>query len=289
MFQQDSFVHVVFSLEELRFWNPNASANTKFPALVNIVSKWEEHSILLRLPDTSRPEVAPRREGWEESMIKAERECLRDLRCDIKSEKTIWWNNFFGTPEKCDGIYQQCPVYELWTRQLNPFSSITIPTASATVQAQSVTATVGPVMRSTLAANENRLPVRRSAAIPIFDRLTSSSFAFVNIEGGFCESTGLKHCVVQLPDFATDVDTTNPQLDIKVRWWKPQASGTAAYGGKWVIWFKESSNQQYVDKVKRCSIAVCPLELHASSNVTAGSLSSRWLKPKASPTRLLVT
>jgi hypothetical protein len=141
-------------------------------------------------------------------------------------------------------------------------------------------------MRSTLAENNQLHPVRRSSDIPSLGELVSSSFAFVTIEGGFCTATGLQYCVVQLPNFAACVVTTDALLDIEVRWWKPAVSSNATYGGKWVVWFKDGTNSQFSEKRKRSTIAVSPLELHSSSRIT-GALDRQWLKVKTASISLI--
>jgi hypothetical protein len=141
-------------------------------------------------------------------------------------------------------------------------------------------------VRSTLALNNESHPVRRRSVIPVLGKLVSSSFAFVTIEGEFCTGTGLRCCVVKLPKFAASVDTTDALLDIKVRWWKPAVSTNASYGGKWVVWLKDGTNNQFCDKIQRGTIAVCPLELRAASRVTR-PLDRQWLKAKTASTLLI--
>lgn len=147
----------------------------------------------------------------------------------------------------------------------------------------------GQTMRSTTSSNHSRNPVARGLAMPVLGSLpSSSSFALVVLEGSYCEITGLNHCLVQLPAFSAATDTTDSQLDIVVKWWRPTSRTATA---KWVVWFKDthrgiSTTQQYSTSVKRGTIAICPVLL-TSQSITNGRLSDRWAKPTPQPARLL--
>jgi hypothetical protein len=227
-----------------------------------------------------------KREGWQNEMVKASRECKKDLRYDVSEPMSDWWNSFFGDEENANGINQACLVSELWRHKLRPCDGVVLPTPIEPVQNQTVTASTGQVMRSTLAINEERRPLTRTSQVPSLDKLTSSTFAAVTVEGGFREDS---YCIVQLPVFAANVDTTKPELNIKVKWWKPvpnTTSGSHSYAGKWQVWFQESgSRRQYCDEVKRATIAVCPLELTATSVTRA--LNGQHLKIKRSSPQVI--
>jgi hypothetical protein len=283
MYQDPAFKTIVFSKEELYFWNKDADHNfVKFPHIVTMVSVPELHSILLSLPQDPFPPLAKRKDGWEEAIEKSKKECLKDCYSFQQSSKRFW-EVFFGSAERETGLYAVCSGSDLWQNVLRPTLGIQVippdlrPSNDPMIN---TTATAGQVMTSTLAANSNRHPLNRNNQLPVLGPLQSSAFAFIKVDGEFSTSTGLEVCVVQLPDFPSRANTTDPALDVMVKWWKPV---DRTVNGKWVVWMTEGKGrrQQWVSPVKRGTVVVASIELQQSSKLD-GPLKDRKLKVKAS-------
>ena len=87
MFQSPKFSTVVFTPEELKYWDRSATPCTPFvPTLVHLESEYETHTILLRNPSGRLP-LAGRQENWIRSLEKSLRECNADLRSATDSRE----------------------------------------------------------------------------------------------------------------------------------------------------------------------------------------------------------
>jgi hypothetical protein len=268
---------VVFSKEELHFWNPHAQVDVLFPCVVEIHSKWEIHFPLLSSP-LGNPKVANRRPDWKEKLPKAHRECIMDLNSARRAAGTEYWDDFFGTPDSFYGLYHQKLRVELWPHALIPCSRLsTPPTASERVRSQTTRATSGSSMRSTQA--ETR-PTPRTTAFPTLNVLQPQSFAFVQVDGDYVNNTGLHLCVVQISDVPDDLDTTNPTPQIPVKWWKPNDDVEPSYSNKWTVWFCDNRREQDSTPIVRTMIYTANLRVFARS-VCTGALNRRWLKLNA--------
>ena len=98
MFQSPKFSTVVFTPEELKYWDRSATPCTPFvPTLVHLESEYETHTILLRNPSGRLP-LAGRQENWIRSLEKSLRECNADLRSESAANNAAreWWRKFIG-------------------------------------------------------------------------------------------------------------------------------------------------------------------------------------------------
>ena len=191
-FQSDCFIHVVFTSEELHFWNPNADIDNKF------------------LP------------SW------------------------LWFclNGRMGfinyAPSTNYGCERACPC-----------SNVVQSTASQIIQAQSTTAISGQVMRSTLSPAN----LRHSAILPVLDELVSSAFAFITVEGDFCDTTGPTTLCCSTPSLCCECGhyqrSPNNESEV-VETWKPTDS-TSTYNGQWRFGSRrEQTNIPYIAILSLC-------------------------------------
>jgi hypothetical protein len=89
MYQSPKFSTVVFTPDELKYWDPSATPCTPFaPTLVHLESEYETHTILLRNP-SGRLALASRKENWIPMLEKALRECSSDLRSDSSANNSL--------------------------------------------------------------------------------------------------------------------------------------------------------------------------------------------------------
>ena len=90
---------IVFEAGQLEYWTGEVTSHENFfPRLVNIESKWEEHSVLVR-GTVGSPLMAPRIADWEDSLDKCLRECHLDLNHDLPVFVALrqWWTGFIGS------------------------------------------------------------------------------------------------------------------------------------------------------------------------------------------------
>ena len=84
----------MFKPEELLYWVNDAVPRSPFiPTIVRIPSEYERTTLLLGLP-TGRPTVADRKPDWARALAKAHRECIEDLRGDVRACGV--WDSFIG-------------------------------------------------------------------------------------------------------------------------------------------------------------------------------------------------
>ena len=70
MFKQDIFPMIVFEAGQLEYWTGEVTSHEIFfPRLVNIESKWEEHSVLVR-GTVGSPLTADEYSGWREQCLR---------------------------------------------------------------------------------------------------------------------------------------------------------------------------------------------------------------------------
>ena len=89
LYQIDFFNHVVFTLEEFRYWVPGGDSRVAhttsgifMPTIFAIPSKWETHTVLLSLPSTQLI-ISSREANWERDLRKALSQSLQDLYADL--------------------------------------------------------------------------------------------------------------------------------------------------------------------------------------------------------------
>jgi len=113
MFQSEEFSHVVFSLDELKYWaGHDVQPPSPFkPTLVRIASKWETATVLQRtgagsvLTPTGVLGVASRKPNSARELARALSQCKEDLRAMGSGYDVAcaWWDSFIGHPSP-DGL-----------------------------------------------------------------------------------------------------------------------------------------------------------------------------------------
>jgi hypothetical protein len=169
MFQSPKFSTVVFTPEELKYWDRSATPRTPFmPTLVHLESEFETHTILLRNPIGLVP-AARRKEGWSPMLEKALRECRADLRSECRENIAAreWWGRFIGAKatasQAASGLFALPDVNAISVdasfRFLAPSSwGRDEPTAAELVRVQGHTALHRRTVNSSLGVAERRPP-----------------------------------------------------------------------------------------------------------------------------------
>jgi hypothetical protein len=292
------FSHIVFSREELIFWQNDANVEGTFPMVVLIKSEWEKRTVLLKLPSTTYPPLAARVETWQEDLEKALRECLIDVPADDEVNK-VWWRNYIGsvgeggsTPT---GLFAQRNAKEMWPFPLVSGSAAMPPTPCNFSARESAAAAVyAPIMRS--GASE-AAPLVRAHKAPALTELVPLSFAWVRVDGGAAgdaagasgggsdeEPFPLQYCLVQMPrSFPAGFDTKDPTARVRMSWWKPEKADKG-YEGRWRVWFKGQG--QWAEPERRGAIGFTDVQVWASS-VAVGPLRNRWVRVAAPSLKVL--